>query len=55
MKEEIRKLDMIDVSLYLIYEDTKKIMKEINFDYNNVCKNISAKEFEQYVKERYCI
>ena len=55
MNEVIRELDKIDVSLYLIYSDTKRIMDEINADYDDICDQISAKEFELYIRERYWI
>ena len=51
---KFRNLDKIDISLYLIFEDIKKIMCEIKKDYGNeVFKSISESEFRKYIHDRY--
>lgn len=46
-------LDRIDVSLYLIYGNIKKIMSEIEKDYGKVFQYITLQEFKDYINRRY--
>lgn len=48
-------LDNIDVSLYLIYSDVKKIMREIENDYEGIFQSITVNEFREYINYRYGI
>lgn len=49
----LNELDKIDISLYLIYDDVEKIIKEIKIDYGNIFEHISKEEFRKYIRERY--
>lgn len=55
-KYKFNELDKIDISLYLIYEDTEKIMREIKNDYTeDIFQSITVKEFMKYIEDRYGI
>ena len=53
MNNRFSKLDKIDISLYLIYDETEKIMYEIEKDYKDIFQSITVKEFKQYIRNRY--
>lgn len=53
--DKFNKLDKIDLLLYLIYEDTERVMYEIEKDYADIFQSITVKEFRQYIKHRYDI
>ena len=46
-------LDKIDVSMYLIYEDIERIMREINNDYEGILQSMTTNEFRRYIENRY--
>lgn len=50
---KLSRLDEIDISLYLIYNDIEKIMFEIKKDYKNILQSISKEEFRDYIYNRY--
>lgn len=53
---KFRKLDEIDISLYLIYDDIRIIICEIENDYGEeVFEYITENEFRNYIWERYRI
>lgn len=53
LNNSFSELDKIDISLYLIYEETEKVMNEVKKDYKDIFQSITAREFKQYLKERY--
>lgn len=46
-------LDEIDISLYLIYAETERIMYEIEKDYKDIFQSITIDEFRKYIQHRY--
>ena len=55
MNNRFSKLDKIDISLYLIYDEIERIMYEIEKDYKDIFQSITIREFEQYLRYRYGI
>ena len=55
MNSRFSKLDKIDISLYLIYAETERIMYEIEKDYKDIFQSITKNEFRSYIKIRYYI
>lgn len=53
MNNRFSKLDKIDISLYLIYAETERIMYEIEKDYKDIFQSITIDEFRKYIQLRY--
>lgn len=53
MNSRFSKLDKIDISLYLIYAETERIMYEIEKDYKDIFQSITIDEFRKYIQYRY--
>lgn len=53
MNNRFSKLDKIDISLYLIYVETERIMYEIEKDYKDIFQSITIDEFRKYIQHRY--
>lgn len=53
MNNRFSKLDKIDISLYLIYDETERIMYEIEKDYKDIFQSITIDEFRRYIQHRY--
>lgn len=53
MNSRFSKLDKIDISLYLIYAETERIMYEIEKDYKDIFQSITIDEFRKYIQHRY--
>lgn len=55
MCKKFNTLDKIDISLYLVYADVRKIMAEIEKDHKGIFESITVNEFRKYINIRYCL